>query len=175
MEFLDLNHLHFIHKPILLSMILLLLLNDPLLRHLDVLKISRSEIQISSDLFIDLLGNEESMTCMKVVRRFICRDDVHLAVQYQNFSYPEEGCWPGRHDVFVTKNGQVNQVRERNLQLFLHKSSKAHKWINTFWMHTCWTTVQNWLIKVERWGVSWLSRNVFEKLWPKKKKKENKR
>lgn len=43
----------------------------------------------------------------------------------------------GDINIFVMKNGQINQVWERDLQLFLHKSSKAHKWTNVFWMSVC--------------------------------------
>jgi len=110
------------------------------------------------------------MKSMKLARCFICTKDVHLAVQYQNFSYPEEGCWPGRHDVFVTKNGRVNQVC-RKTKLFLHKTSKAQKWTRVFRTGTCWTIVQSLFTEAEHWGVSWLSRKIFKRLWQKNKNK----
>lgn len=92
------------------------------------------------------------MKRMKVLRCFICVNDIHLEDQYRTSVIQMQDVALGHMDIFVIKNGQINQVWERNLQLFLRKSSKAHKWTNVFWMTICWTKqnkVELWTIKVE--------------------------
>lgn len=51
------------------------------------------------------------MKSMKVLRCFICTNDVHLEVQYR-ISAIQKDVDLGDIDIFVTKNGQINQRKE---------------------------------------------------------------
>lgn len=50
------------------------------------------------------------MKSMKVLRCFICTSDVHLEVQYRISVIQIKDVDLGDIDVFVLKNGQINQV-----------------------------------------------------------------
>lgn len=50
------------------------------------------------------------MKSMKVLRCFICTDDVHLEVQYSISVIQMKDVDPGDIDVFVIKNGQINEL-----------------------------------------------------------------
>lgn len=50
------------------------------------------------------------MKSMKVLRCFICASDVHLEVQYRISVTQMKDVDLGDTDIFVVKNGQINQI-----------------------------------------------------------------
>lgn len=52
------------------------------------------------------------MKSMKALRCFICTNDVHLEVQYRISAIQKKDVDLGDIDIFVTKNGQINQRKE---------------------------------------------------------------